>query len=148
MSYSETNLSRSNIQARLDELEAEINDVKLKRQQQEIKIENIENLALRQRFQDKLEMLLQEQYEKEQEIKTSALVFVRRKLRDQLRQQINVNVDNQIIPDSARNLGLSLDSVLCFKPHVNYCISFFPGSTTAMLCMVPVLTKKMLGKYE
>ncbi|CAH2014355.1 unnamed protein product [Acanthoscelides obtectus] len=67
MSYSESNLSRANIQARLDELEAEINDVKLKRQQQEIKIENIENLALRQRFQDKLERLLQEQYEKEQE---------------------------------------------------------------------------------
>lgn len=55
------------IQNRVNELDAEIADLKAKRQQQENKIENIENLALRQRFQDILESLLQEQFEKEQE---------------------------------------------------------------------------------
>ncbi|XP_056645459.1 transcription initiation factor TFIID subunit 7 [Diorhabda sublineata] len=58
---------RVSVQARLDEIELEIADLKDKRQQQETKIENIENLALRQRFQDMSESLLQEQIEKEQE---------------------------------------------------------------------------------
>ncbi|XP_072400996.1 transcription initiation factor TFIID subunit 7 isoform X2 [Diabrotica undecimpunctata] len=58
---------RITIQSRLDEINIEIADLKAKRQQQEMKIENIENLALRQRFQEIVENLLQEQLEKEQE---------------------------------------------------------------------------------
>ncbi|KAK5639985.1 hypothetical protein RI129_010796 [Pyrocoelia pectoralis] len=45
----------------------ELADLKTRRLQQEIEIENLENLALRQRFQDILDRLLQEQLEKEQE---------------------------------------------------------------------------------
>ncbi|KAJ8983873.1 hypothetical protein NQ317_000909 [Molorchus minor] len=67
ISFSDINLSRVNIQARIDEINTEIADLKARRQQQEMKIENIENLALRQRFQENLERLLQEQIEKEQE---------------------------------------------------------------------------------
>ncbi|KAG5891709.1 hypothetical protein JTB14_016092 [Gonioctena quinquepunctata] len=71
MSYSESHFrtpeQKVNIQARVDEIEAELADLKAKRQQQEVKIENIENLALRQRFQDSLDSLLQEQIEKENE---------------------------------------------------------------------------------
>nr|CAH7750229.1 unnamed protein product [Callosobruchus chinensis] len=56
--------------------------------------------------------------------KTSVLLFAPRQLRDHLKEHVNVIVDNQIITvsDSARNLGLSFDSVLRFKPHVNNCI--------------------------
>nr|XP_023013480.1 transcription initiation factor TFIID subunit 7 [Leptinotarsa decemlineata] len=71
MSYSESHFrtpeQKVNIQVRLDEIDAELADLKAKRQQQEVKIENIENLALRQRFQDSLDSLLQEQIEKENE---------------------------------------------------------------------------------
>lgn len=67
VSYSTQNLSRNNIESRLDEIELELADLKTKRQEQELKIEKIENLALRQRFQDILDGLLQEQMEKEQE---------------------------------------------------------------------------------
>ncbi|KAJ8933037.1 hypothetical protein NQ314_014277 [Rhamnusium bicolor] len=67
ISYSESNLSKAGVHARIDEINSELADLKARRQQQEIKIENIENLALRQRFQDSLERLLQEQIEKEQE---------------------------------------------------------------------------------
>lgn len=41
--------------------------LKARRQEQEYEIETMENLALRQRFQDILDRLLQEQLEKEQE---------------------------------------------------------------------------------
>lgn len=55
------------IESRLDDLDVELADLKARRQQQELEIENLENLALRQRFQDILDRLLQEQLEKEQE---------------------------------------------------------------------------------
>lgn len=68
VSYATHNLSRNNIEARLETLEMELTDLKAKRQQQEMKIDTIENLALRQRFQDILDGLLQQQMEKEQEM--------------------------------------------------------------------------------
>lgn len=67
ISYSEQNLSKGSIMSRLDELQLELADLKIRRQQQEMEIENIENIALRQRFQNILDRLLQEQIEKEQE---------------------------------------------------------------------------------
>lgn len=57
----------ANIQTRLEEIETELTELKNRRIQQEVKIENIENLALRQRFQDILHRLLQEQIDKENE---------------------------------------------------------------------------------
>ncbi|XP_060531642.1 transcription initiation factor TFIID subunit 7 [Cylas formicarius] len=68
ISFSETNLSKETIEAKLDELNVELNDIKNRRMQQEMKIENIENLALRQRFQENLERLMQEQIEKQHDI--------------------------------------------------------------------------------
>lgn len=67
VSYTTENLSRNNIESRLEELDLELADLKTRRQEQEIKIDNIENIALRQRFQDILNGLLQEQMDKEQE---------------------------------------------------------------------------------
>lgn len=58
---------KDNIELRLEELEMELADLKARRQQQELEIENIENIALRQRFQDILDRLLQEQLDKEHE---------------------------------------------------------------------------------
>lgn len=49
-------------------LQAELNELKARRQQQEIELANIENSALRQRFQDILDNLLSEQLEKEQQV--------------------------------------------------------------------------------
>ncbi|KAF2899506.1 hypothetical protein ILUMI_06664 [Ignelater luminosus] len=66
-SYSTQNLSKNAIESRLEDLEVDLADLKARRQQQELEIENLENLALRQRFQDILDRLLQEQLEKEQE---------------------------------------------------------------------------------
>lgn len=67
VSYSEQNLPRNAIEARMDELDVELADLKARRQQQEMEIERIENQALRQRFQDILDRLMQEQMDKEQE---------------------------------------------------------------------------------
>ncbi|XP_018331888.1 transcription initiation factor TFIID subunit 7 [Agrilus planipennis] len=67
VSYSTQPLSKESILTRLEELQAELADLKARRQQQELEIENIENIALRQRFQDILDRLLQEQIEKETE---------------------------------------------------------------------------------
>jgi len=67
LSYTTQNLSKSTIESRLEDLELELTDLKARRQQQELEIENLENIALRQRFQDILDRLLQEQLEKEQE---------------------------------------------------------------------------------
>lgn len=47
---------------------AELNELKARRQQQETELANIENSALRQRFQDILDNLLSEQLEKEQQV--------------------------------------------------------------------------------
>lgn len=46
----------------------ELNDIKARRVEQEMKIESIENLTLRQRFQTNVERLLQDQIEKEHDI--------------------------------------------------------------------------------
>ncbi|XP_050299697.1 transcription initiation factor TFIID subunit 7 [Anthonomus grandis grandis] len=68
MTFSENNLNKETIEAKLQELTIELNDIKTRRIEQEMKIENIENLALRQRFQANVERLLQEQLEKEHDI--------------------------------------------------------------------------------
>jgi len=52
---------------RLEEIDVEVTMLKARRQQQEYKLNNIENFALRQRFQDILNRLMQELMEKEQE---------------------------------------------------------------------------------
>lgn len=49
-------------------LQVELAELKNRRHQQELEIANIENIALRQRFQDILDNLLTEQLEKEQEV--------------------------------------------------------------------------------
>lgn len=49
-------------------LEVDLADLRTRRQQQELEIANIENYALKQRFQDILDNLLTEQLEKEQEV--------------------------------------------------------------------------------
>ncbi|XP_022915644.1 transcription initiation factor TFIID subunit 7 [Onthophagus taurus] len=67
INYTTQNLSKVGIEQRLEELEIELNDIKERQQQEEYKIENIENFALRQRFQDNVNRLLQDQMEKEQE---------------------------------------------------------------------------------
>lgn len=67
ISYSDTQITQGQLQARIEEIGAHLNELKMRRQQQELKIENIENLALRQRFQEMLDRLLQEQIEKEHE---------------------------------------------------------------------------------
>lgn len=56
------------IRARMEGLQHELTDLRVRRHQQELEIANIENYALRQRFQDILDNLLQEQLDKEQEV--------------------------------------------------------------------------------
>lgn len=68
ISYSEPNLTKATVETKLEALNLELNDIKSKRIQQEIKIENIENIALRQRFQENVERLMQDQIEKEHDI--------------------------------------------------------------------------------
>ncbi|KAF7287268.1 TATA-box binding protein associated factor 7 [Rhynchophorus ferrugineus] len=67
-SFSESNINRASIEAKLETLNIELNEIKTKRIQQEMKIENIENLALRQRFQEHVEKLMQEELDKEHDI--------------------------------------------------------------------------------
>ena len=58
----------ASIRAKIEVLQQELADVRNRRQQQELEIANIENYALRQRFQDILDNLLTEQLEKEQQV--------------------------------------------------------------------------------
>lgn len=60
-------LTNEDIHARLDELRGELNELRIRRSQQEMEVANIENIALRQRFQEILDGLIQEQLDKEQE---------------------------------------------------------------------------------
>lgn len=60
-------LSKDQIYDRMSQLELQLADLRTRREQQEVEIVNIENHALRQRFQEILENLLQELFEKEQE---------------------------------------------------------------------------------
>jgi hypothetical protein len=62
----------ASIRSRLDVLQQQLADLRNRRQQQELEIANIENYALRQRFQDILDNLLTEQLEKEQEVRYSS----------------------------------------------------------------------------
>lgn len=55
------------IESRLEGLEIELAILRDRRQMEECKLENIENVNLRQRFQDMLDRLYQEQIDKEQE---------------------------------------------------------------------------------
>lgn len=52
---------------RKEQLEAELPELRLRCQQQELEISNLENQALRQRFQEKLDNMLSELLQKEQE---------------------------------------------------------------------------------
>jgi glycoprotein-N-acetylgalactosamine 3-beta-galactosyltransferase/transcription initiation factor TFIID subunit 7 len=61
-------LSVASIRAQLDVLRQQLADLRNRRQQQELEIANIENYALRKRFQDILDKLLVEQLQKEQEV--------------------------------------------------------------------------------
>lgn len=61
-------MSVASIRAQLDVLHQQLVDLRNRRQQQELEIANIENYALRKRFQDILDKLLVEQLEKEQEV--------------------------------------------------------------------------------
>ncbi|KAL1138832.1 hypothetical protein AAG570_008894 [Ranatra chinensis] len=68
--YINTNLNAFNlgaIRSRMEQLQQELSDLRIRRHQQEMEVANIENYALRQRFQDILDNLLQQQLEKEQE---------------------------------------------------------------------------------
>ncbi|KAL0269804.1 UNVERIFIED_CONTAM: hypothetical protein PYX00_007414 [Menopon gallinae] len=60
-------MSKESIKERMEVLSKELADLKTRRQQQEMEINNIENMALRQRLQDIIDNLLTEQLEKEHE---------------------------------------------------------------------------------
>lgn len=59
----------------MEGLQHELTDLRVRRHQQELEIANIENYALRQRFQDILDNLLQEQLDKEQEVSFKLLIL-------------------------------------------------------------------------
>lgn len=56
------------MQTRLATLHAELAELRQRRQQQEIEIANIENVKLRQRFQEILDNLLTQEMQKVQEV--------------------------------------------------------------------------------
>lgn len=60
--------SKESLRERMNGLQKELEDLRSRRQQQEAEVANIENMALRQRFQDILDNLLTEQMQKEQEV--------------------------------------------------------------------------------
>lgn len=60
-------LNKEQIFERMEVLQIELAELRARREQQENEITNIENLALKQRFQDILDGLLQDIFEKEQE---------------------------------------------------------------------------------
>lgn len=60
-------LFTANIEARLEDIKLEVAMLKARRQEKMFEIDNMENLALRQRFQDILGDLLQELLEKQHE---------------------------------------------------------------------------------
>lgn len=53
---------------RKEQLEADLPELRTRCQQQELEISNLENQALRQRFQEKLDNMLSELLQKEQEV--------------------------------------------------------------------------------
>ena len=52
----------------MNALQVELAELRTRRHDQEMEIDNIENIALKQRFQDILDNLLNEQLEKEQQV--------------------------------------------------------------------------------
>lgn len=72
-------LFAENLRNKMNVLQAELNELKARRQQQETELANIENSALRQRFQDILDNLLSEQLEKEQQV--SIVLFLKQDFR-------------------------------------------------------------------
>lgn len=60
---------------RKEQLEAELPELRARCQQQELEISNLENQALRQRFQEKLDNMLTELLQKEQEVGQESLLF-------------------------------------------------------------------------
>lgn len=68
-------IDTENIRARMETLQMELAELKARRHQQELEIANIENLALRQRFQHILDNLLTEQLEKEQQVSEISEMF-------------------------------------------------------------------------
>lgn len=65
--YTSQPLTKESTEARLIDLDVELKSLKNRRQMEESKLENIENINLRQRFQKMVGRLLQEQFDKEQE---------------------------------------------------------------------------------
>lgn len=68
-------ISKEILKDRMKILEKELADLRARRQQQELEVANIENMALRQRFQDILDNLLSEQMQKEQEVSYMMTLF-------------------------------------------------------------------------
>lgn len=66
--YSNQNLSRSAIERRLEDLQMDLEQLKMRCCQHETDIENSDNLNLRQRLQDIRDRCIQDQLQKEQEI--------------------------------------------------------------------------------
>lgn len=62
------------LQTRLATLHAELAELRQRRQQQEIEIANIENVKLRQRFQEILDNLLTQEMQKVQEVINNYIV--------------------------------------------------------------------------
>lgn len=58
--------SSDEIRIRLEQLQKEIHELQIKRDQQQMDMENMENPTLKQRFQDILDSVLQQMLEKEQ----------------------------------------------------------------------------------
>lgn len=64
------------MQTRLATLHAELAELRQRRQQQEIEIANIENVKLRQRFQEILDNLLTQEMQKVQEVCVIKLTYI------------------------------------------------------------------------
>lgn len=75
LNYNLRHVFVGDIRARMEGLQHELTDLRVRRHQQELEIANIENYALRQRFQDILDNLLQEQLDKEQEVSFKLLIL-------------------------------------------------------------------------
>uniref|UniRef100_R4FNG6 Putative transcription initiation factor tfiid subunit n=2 Tax=Rhodnius TaxID=13248 RepID=R4FNG6_RHOPR len=71
----QTQMTPDEIRARLEELQREMAELRIRRDQQELDMANIENLTLRQRFQDILDSLLQQQLDKDQEYQELTLLL-------------------------------------------------------------------------
>jgi len=71
----DNSINKDVLKDRLKVLEMELNELRSKRQQQEQEIVKMENMSLRQRFQDILDNLLTELMQKELEVLVSLFLF-------------------------------------------------------------------------